>query len=145
MDLNMVQMIVGSKGSGKTKKLIHLVEECAANSKGNVVCIERGDALKFGISHKIRLIDIKEYAVAGADAYYGFIAGLLAGNYDITDIYGDATFKILCGKDSKDVEALASFIEKLNALTRTNDVKITFTVSCDPADLPERIRGMIAR
>lgn len=141
----MVQLIVGSKGSGKTKALIAKVEEAARNSKGNVVCIERGDSLKFGLSHKIRLIDIKEYGLSGAEAYYGFIAGLMAGNYDITDIFGDATFKILCGKDAKDVEALATFAERLDKLTGEAGVSITFTVSCDPADLPDRIRGMIIR
>lgn len=139
----MVQLIVGSKGSGKTKSLIRMVEESAQNSKGNVVCIERGDALKFGISHRIRLIDIKEYKISGADAYYGFLAGLLAGNYDITEVFGDATFKILCGKDAKDFDALESFIQNVDRLTKDTEVVVTFTVSCDPADLPESVRGLV--
>lgn len=141
----MVKLIVGNKGTGKTKALIKLVEEAADKSKGNVVCIERGDALKFGLHHKIRLIDIKEYKISGAEAYYGFVAGLMAGNYDITEIFGDATFKILCGKDAKDFEALATFVEKLDALIKGQDIHITFTVSCDANDLPERVRGMIAQ
>lgn len=141
----MVKLIVGNKGTGKTKTLIHMVEEASKTSKGNVVCIERGDALKFGLNYSIRLIDIKEYQINGAEAYYGFIAGLMAGNYDITEIYGDATFKILCGKDSKDFEALAVFVEKLDALTKGSEVTITFTVSCDAADLPERVQGMIIK
>jgi hypothetical protein len=139
----MVQLIVGSKGSGKTKALVKMVEDSAAKSMGNVVCIEKGDSLKFGLSHKIRLIDIEEYSVSGPDSYYGFIAGLMAGNYDITDIYGDATFKVLCGKDSKDCELLATFVEKLNALLGNHSMNVIFTVSCDPADLPERIKGFI--
>lgn len=139
----MVQLIVGNKGTGKTKSLIKHVEDAAQKSKGNVVCIERGDALKFGISHKIRLIDIKEYKITGPDAYFGFIAGLLAGNYDITEIFGDATFKILCGKDSKDQEALADFLERIDALTKGTDIDVTFTVSCAASELPERVRGMI--
>jgi hypothetical protein len=139
----MVQLIVGEKGSGKTKALIKMVEESAAKSKGNVVCIEKGDSLKFDLSYTIRLIDIEGYGVRGLDAYYGFIAGLLAGNYDITDIYGDATFKILCGKDEKNCEALATFVERVNALTEKSDINIIFTISCNPADLPERIKGMI--
>lgn len=141
----MVKLIVGNKGTGKTKQLIHLVEEAAERSKGNVVCIERGDALKFDLHHRIRLIDIKEYSINGHDAYYGFIAGLMAGNYDITEIFGDATFTILCGKDNKDVEMLASFVEEMETLTKQNDVTITFTISCDPSELPERIRSRIAQ
>ncbi|MDR2932104.1 MAG: hypothetical protein LBV27_03255 [Oscillospiraceae bacterium] len=136
----MVKLIVGSKGSGKTKKLIQMVNDAAKVSKGNVVCIEKGDSLKFDLNYNIRLIDIKEYSVKGSDAYYGFVAGLLAGNYDITDIFGDATFKILCGKDSKDFELLADFVQKLDALTKESSVNIRLTVSCDESDLPERIR-----
>lgn len=139
----MVKLIVGNKGTGKTKTLIRMVEEASKVSKGNVVCIERGDSLKFGLNYSIRLIDIKEYQISGAEAYYGFISGLMAGNYDITEIFGDATFKILCGKDIKDPEALAAFVEKLDALTKDSEVTITFTVSCDATDLPERVRGMI--
>lgn len=141
----MVKMIVGSKGTGKTKALIDLVNDAAKNSKGNVVCIERGDALKFDLASKIRLIDIKEYHIKGDDAYYGFIAGLLAGNYDITEIYADATFKILCGKDSKDVDVLAKFIKGVAELTKDNHTTVTFTISCDKNDIPEDIRQYIAQ
>lgn len=141
----MVKLIVGNRGSGKTKTLLAQVNGAAKVSKGNVVCIERGDSLKFDLSYHIRLIDIKEYNISGADAYYGFIAGLLAGNYDITEIFGDATFKILCGKDSKDFEALAVFIEKVAALTGNDGPNVTLTISCGPDDLPERVRGYIAK
>lgn len=139
----MIRLIVGNKGFGKTKTLINHVNEAAKVSKGNVVCIERGDSLKFDLNYQIRLIDIKEYGISGAEAYYGFIAGLLAGNYDITDIFGDATFKIICGRDSKDFEALAQFVEKLDALTKDDGPNIMLTVSCDAGDLPERVRGYI--
>jgi energy-coupling factor transporter ATP-binding protein EcfA2 len=138
----LVSLIVGNRGSGKTKTLIDHAERAAKNSKGQVVCIERGESMRFGLSHKIRLIDIKEYSLSGAEAYYGFMAGLLAGNYDITEIFADATFRILCGKDAKDFEALAAFIEKLVALTEGGP-SITLTVSCAPADLPERIRPLV--
>ena len=139
----MIQLIVGSKGSGKTKKLLQMVREAASISKGNVVCIEKGESLRFDLSHDIRLINIEEYRIKNAQAYYGFIAGLMAGNYDITDIFGDATFKIICGKDIKDTEILAGFVETLNTLI-PDSVKVTLTVSCDMGDIPERIAKYIA-
>jgi hypothetical protein len=139
----MVKLIVGSKGTGKTKKLIDMVNAAAKVSKGNVICIEKGDALKFDLNYNIRLIDIQEYGVKGSDAYYGFLSGLMAGNYDITDIFGDATFKILCGKDAKDFEALADFAQRIDSLTKNSDAVISLTVSCDLADLPERVRQYI--
>ena len=140
----MVKLIVGNKGTGKTKMLIHRVNEAAKVSKGNVVCIERGDSLKFDLNYRIRLIDIKEYKLSGVDAYYGFIAGLLAGNYDITEIFGDATFKILCGKDAKDPAALAQFVERIAILT-ADGPEVVFTVSCDESELPESIRQFVAK
>ena len=139
----MVQLLVGNKGCGKTKKLIELASEAAKVSKGNVVCVEKGDSLRFDLTYHIRLIDSEEYGINGPDAYYGFIAGLLAGNYDITEVFGDATFRILCGKDCRNTEMLAEFVDKLNAIIKDRDLKITFTVSCDPSELPERTRQYI--
>ena len=65
----MIKLIVGNKGSGKTKKLIDLVNQTAETSKGNVVCIEKGDTLTFSVSHKARLIDIEAYGVSGYGEY----------------------------------------------------------------------------
>lgn len=141
--LILIQLIVGSRGSGKTKKLIDMVNEAAKLSKGNVVCIEKGDSLKFDLDYNIRLIDIKEYSISGCKEYYGFVAGLLAGNYDITDLFGDATFKILCGKDQKDFEMLADFVERLSLLIKDSPINICLTVSCDESDIPERVRRFV--
>ena len=139
----MIKLIVGKKGTGKTKTLLEQVNAAAKNTKGYVVCIEKGDALRFDLSYHIRLIDIDEYHVRGTDAYYGFIVGLLAGNYDITDIFGDATFKILFGKDAKDYEAFAAFIQRLDKLLGTREMVMTFTVSCEADDLPDSVRKYI--
>jgi len=136
----MVKLIVGERGSGKTKKLIDAVKAAAAVSKGNVVCIEKGDSLRFDLNHKIRLIDIAEYDVRGEDAYYGFISGLMAGNYDITEIFGDATMKILFGKGEKDVAATVRFIDRIEKLAADANAQVILTISCSMADLPEHIR-----
>ena len=72
--------------------------------------------------------------------FYGFLAGILAGNYDITDMYVDATLKI----GGKDLEGLAKMIDKLNKLTKDSEVELVFTVSCDPSELPESLKGYIA-
>lgn len=140
----MVKLIVGNKGSGKTKTLIDRVNKAAENSKGNVVCIEKGNALKFDLKHHIRLINIDEYKISGPQAYYGFIAGLLAGNYDITEIFADATFKILGCKEDKDFEFLAGFVKEIDKITGDSP-NVTFTVSCDEKDIPESIRQYIEK
>ena len=83
------------------------------------------------------LIDVEtdHYKVSGYDAFYGFISGIIAGDHDITDVLVDATLKI----GGRDYEALANFLEKVAELSKIAEQDITFTVSCDESDLPERI------
>ena len=131
----MIKLIVGKKGSGKTKKLIDLVNNAAQTSKGNVVCIEKGDTLTFSISHKARLIDIEAYGVSGYGEYYGMLCGINAGNHDVTDIFGDATLRI----GTRDYDELADFLDRVSALSEDSHVNFIFTVSCDEADLPEHV------
>lgn len=136
----MIKLIVGNRGSGKTKTLMQMVNDAARVTKGNVVCIEKGEALKFDLSHKIRLINIEDYNIVGGECYYGFIAGLMAGNYDITEIFCDATFKILGGKDQ---DALEKLVEKLSVLAKENGAEITLTVSCDKGELSDAMAGYV--
>ncbi|MEM1484988.1 hypothetical protein V6615_08915 [Oscillospiraceae bacterium PP1C4] len=135
----MIKLIVGNKGAGKTKTLISMVNEAIKTSKGNVVCIEKGNTLTYDVNHQARLIDIDTYAVTGFDAFYGFFCGLFAGNYDITEVFVDASFKI----GGRDFLAFSIMIEKLVKLLDSNGATITFTVSCDKSDLPERIHKYI--
>lgn len=83
----MVTLLIGKKGTGKTKKLISLANEAVATSAGNVVVIEKGAKLTFDVTHKARLIDTDQYEVQGYDVLYGFVCGICAGNYDVTDIF----------------------------------------------------------
>ena len=131
----MITLILGKKGSGKTKRLIDMCNSAVAASNGNVVFIEKDNNLTYDISHKARLAVAEEYAVKGYDALYGFIAGMCAGNYDITDIFVDSTLKIGGG----DLEGLADFIEKLGDLSKKASTNMVLTISADKADIPERI------
>ncbi len=130
----MIKLIVGKKGSGKTKKLIDLVNATALSSKGNVVCIEKGDTLTFSINHKARLIDIEAYGANGYGEYYGVLCGICAGNHDVTDIFGDATLRI----GTRDTNELTDFLFRVSALSEETNVNFCFTVSCDENDIPEK-------
>ena len=90
----MIKLIIGNKGAGKTKKLIDLVNSCVENSDGNIVCIENEPKLTYDVSSKARLLETDTYSIRGHKAFYGFLAGICAGNYDVTDILIDATFQI---------------------------------------------------
>ena len=131
----MITLIIGNKGSGKTKRLIQLANEAVEKSNGNVVVIEKGAKLTYDVSHKARLIDIEQYNVSGFDAFYGFLSGICAGNYDVTDIFVDSTLKIT----GRDFEALADFVAKANELAAHSEGKIGMRISADASELPARI------
>ena len=134
----MITLIVGQKGSGKTKKLIENVNDAIKNSNGNVVVIQKGLKLTYNIAHEARLIDSDAYEIQGTDALAGFISGICAGNYDVTDIYIDSTLKII----GNDMKVLQSFTEKMNALSALADTKITLLVSVDKDALPKEISSV---
>lgn len=135
----MITLILGKKGSGKTKRLVSMCEEATVASKGNVVFIEKGETLTFNLNHKTRLAVAEEYGVAGFDALYGFIAGLVAGNYDITDVFVDQTLKIGGGE----LAAFGDFIEKLARLGEKVSAKMVLSISADKDEIPEKVHGYV--
>ena len=136
--IKMVTLIIGKKGSGKTKKLIQLANEAVANSSGNVVVIEKGAGLTYDVTHKARLIDTDVYGIKGYDMLLGFISGICAGNYDVTDILVDSTFKIC--KDG--VAGLETFTTKIQNLSEACSVNVVLLISADEADIPASINAV---
>ena len=133
----MINLIPGKKGTGKTKILVDAIKDAVSTATGNVVCIERGMKLTYDIPHKVRLVDAEEYGINSFDAFYGFVAGMLAGNYDIQQVYVDGILKI----GGRDYEALGDMIEKLAMLAK--DIKIVLTVSADVDELPAKVKAFI--
>ena len=130
----MIKLFIGGKGSGKTKTLIEMVNNAVNESKGNVVCIEKGDNLIHDITYKARLIDTDAYSVYDADALYGFIAGILASNNDITDIFVDSSLKI-CGND---VAAFENMLPKLEKIA--TDVNVVMSASIAVEEAPAGVK-----
>lgn len=131
----MVTLILGNKGSGKTKRLIALCNQATDESKGNVVFIEKEGILIYDVSHRARLVVVDEYGIKGFNDLYGFISGMCAGNYDITDFFVDSTLKI----GGSDFGELAAFVERLAQLGEKCGAKIYLSVSADQSELPESI------
>ena len=132
----MLKLIIGKKGSGKTKTLITMVNEALAMTKGDVVCIEKGDKLKFDIKYQCRLIDTNEYCINDGQALYGFIAGILASNHDVTDLFIDSALKI-CENDTENFEI---FLKQLENLLKTNTINCTITSSLDVENATETVK-----
>jgi hypothetical protein len=134
----MIKLITGKKGTGKTKILIDNINDAVKSTNGNLVCIEKGDNIRRSISFRVRWCDTESFAIEGADAFYGFVAGMLAGNYDIKDVFVDGILKIV----GKDYDVLGSLFEKLDKLTG-EEATIVFTVSADDSELPESVKQFI--
>ena len=130
----MIKLFIGGKGSGKTKTLIELTNNAAQTSNGSVVCIEKGDKLKHEITYQARLIDTEAFAVKDATALYGFIAGILASNSDITDIFVDSALKI-CGDD---VAAFEAMLPKLADISENVNIVMSASIAVDEA--PEGVK-----
>ena len=131
----MIKLLIGEKGTGKTKKLINCVNAALESSNGHVVCIEKDDLLRYQISYKVRLLAASNYSIEGYDAFYGFLSGLCAGDHDITDILIDATLKI----GGRDYEELADFLIKVASLSKLTGTNFTLTISTEKANLPAKI------
>jgi ABC-type phosphate/phosphonate transport system ATPase subunit len=121
----MVKLIIGIKGAGKTKTLIEMVNQAQSTTKGCVVCIEKGNKLRYDVNSQVRLIDTVEYLVTDAQSLFGFVAGILASNYDVTDIFIDSCLKIC----NEDVSAFEKFLLEVEALALKSNVNVVITSS----------------
>ena len=125
----MVRVIMGVKGTGKTKQMIELINSAAKSEAGSVVCIEHGSKLTYDIHYQIRLVEAKEYAISSFDMLKGFISGLHAGNYDITHVFVESLTKIV-GVEAED-PSVEQFLDWLNLFGEKNGIKFTVTISAD--------------
>ena len=132
----MIKVIMGLKGSGKTKKLIDSINAALDQASGDVVCIEYGKKLTYDVNYRVRLVDSEEYAISNSDMLKGFLSGLHAGNFDITNVYIDNLYKTI-GTDRANGEAFVAWCAKFAA---TNNMNITITVSDDPALASESMK-----
>ena len=132
----MIHIIMGLKGSGKTKKLIDAIHGAVAEAHGDVVCIEYGKTLTYDVSYKVRLVDSQEYGIHSAEMLKCFLSGLHAGNFDITNVFIDNLYKNI-GNDKAAGEEFVAWCAKFAA---DNNMEITITISEDPAEAGEILK-----
>src|SRR5699024_8015653 len=114
--------------------MIDMIDAAVKPTEGNIVVIEKSMKLTTDINHAARLLDVDEYGIQGADMLYGFVAGVLAGNYDITELFLDGLLKIV----DHDMDAAAALLARLDAITK--DVEVIVTVSSAEDALPDSIK-----
>ncbi|MBP3369883.1 MAG: hypothetical protein J6L85_03935 [Clostridia bacterium] len=132
----MLKLIIGVKGTGKTKTLINMVNTAVENTHGDVVCIEKGVKLRYDIKYQARLIDTEEYYISDAQSLYGFIAGILASNHDVTDLFIDSALKI-CKNDLAEFD---TFVAEVAKLLEKVDVNIVITSSIPTEEASETVK-----
>jgi hypothetical protein len=133
----MIQIIIGSKGSGKTARLVDDLNMQAMNESSNVVCIETGRRLDRLVKYQIRLVDVSEYPVQGYSELLSFIAGISAKDYDLTHVYIDSIRKIANDQDFNHLEA---FLANLENFADKNSFNVMIILSADSDELPEGVR-----
>ena len=135
----MLKLIIGVKGTGKTKTLISMVNEAVEKSEGTVVCIEKGVGLRFDVKYTARLINTNDYLIFDAQSLYGFVAGILASNHDVTDLFIDSALKIA----NNDMNGFEAFVKAIDELTAKLDVNVVMTSSIPVEDASDLVKKYI--
>ena len=132
----MVELLIGTKGTGKTKVLLDNVNSAASTADGNVVFISNNTSQNmYNITSKVRMADTSDFEIGSWDAFFGFICGIISGNFDITNIFVDGTLKIV-----KDLDGFEAFLAKLDEASKKFDINFELSVSVDADSAPEYIK-----
>ena len=134
----MVKLIMGPKGTGKTKALVELVKQAAEQESGSVICLEKDKNLTFDVPYTARLIHASDYSFGSFEFFKGFISGLHAANYDITQVFIDNLLKMF--DEDIDIDTLAKILDALDAFGEKEGIKFTVTATGDPAECGDNIK-----
>ena len=135
----MIKLVIGVKGTGKTKTLIDQANAALTTSKGNVVCLEKGSKLRYDINYQVRLINTDDYLISDAQSLEGFVAGILASDNDVTDLLIDSALKIC----NNDVYAFDQFLAKLDKLTAGANINILITASLPVEEASDMVKKFV--
>ena len=136
----MVQLIVGKKGKGKTKIVLDMVNREISNASGNIVYLDKSNDHMYELNNKVRLINVRDYGVANADEFVGFIRGIVSQDHDLEQVYFDGFLKISCLEGT---DRIAEIINKLDSISNTYGFKMIASISMDEAELPESLQSKV--
>lgn len=136
----MVKLLIGKKGTGKTKSLIEQVNAASSVAKGNVVFISNNtSSAMFDISRNVRMADTTDFDIVNYSEFEGFICGIISGNFDITNIFVDGLFKIV---KSDDFDGLENFLTRLEKISAKFDISFVLSLSVDVNDAPDYVKNL---
>ena len=138
--VNMLKLIIGVKGTGKTKTLINMANTTLESVNGCVVVIEKGTKLTHEIKNKARLINTEEYGINDAHMLYGFVSGTYASNYDVSNVFIDSALKIC----DNDMDEFVKFVQKVDKMCEQHNIELVMTSSIPVEEAPEALKAYIA-
>ena len=132
-DNNMVELIVGRKGKGKTKVLLEKANNAIKEANGSIVYLDKNTKHMYELNNRIRLIDVSVFPIKNADEFVGFICGIISQDHDLEQIYLDS-FLTTAKLEGLDV---TSTLSQLNAIGKKFEVTFIISISLDKEELPE--------
>lgn len=130
----MVRLVVGTKGTGKTKKMIEMANHRAEESKGNIVFINKDHRLMYDLNHNIRVITMDDYeGITNSDEYIGFLYGIISSDHDIELIFIDSLLK----HADINAEDVPRFLDRLRSLSEKYEKEFIVSISMEKAALEE--------
>ena len=136
----MIKLIVGEKGTGKTKAVIKMANDAVKEKKGDVIFIDGSSRYTMTLDRDIRFINLNDFRIDSLKMFYGFLSGIVAQNYDIDCIYIDGIFETINGQ-LQDIEA---FFFDLKGLADKFSINFIITLTGNPQDVPTFLKDYIA-
>ena len=128
----MVKLLVGHKGSGKTKQMIDLANTNVENSKGSIIFINKNQRLMYDLKYRIRVICMEDFEhVTNSDEYIGFLYGIISSDHDIETIFIDSILKHADFKMSD----LPEFIDRLKDISKNYGMDFVVSVSAEKEEM----------
>lgn len=137
----MIRLIAGQKGEGKTKRLIREANEKVNTADGKIVFIDDDKRHIYDLHHNIRFVDTEDFPLANYREFIGFIYGILSQDNDINEIFIDGVTNIISSIDN---EGLLKLKIRLDNIVQSHGVNFNMTMNCDPDDLPEELKTILA-
>ena len=135
----MVELLIGKKGTGKTKALIDKVNTAITVANGNVVYISNSDENMFAVNSKARMANTSDFDIKSYGEFLGFISGIVSRDYDITNIFVDGTFKIV---GTTNLDGFEEFLDRLETMSSKFHISFVLSVSVDADTAPEYIKKL---
>ena len=132
----MVQLIVGKKGTGKTKQLLDKVNGAIKSADGNIVYLDKSTKHMFELNNKVRLIDVSSYPLKNSDEFIGFICGIISQDHDLQEMYLDSFLKIAKLEDQE----ITDTMNQLKKISKLFNINFVISISLDKEEIPDELQ-----